>query len=98
MHFNTSVSDPDPDVLPLPAKIESDSAVIYMEYDLETLPPKPDSSWTRFVLLSDTHDATFEIPPGDVLLHSGDLTEVGTYEELRNTMEWLYAQPHPVKM
>jgi hypothetical protein len=62
--------------------------------------PKPDSGghWTRFVLLSDTHTKRCDVPDGDVLLHSGDLTERGTLKELRSTMEWLYALPHRVKM
>lgn len=77
---------------------QSPDSVVYLEYNPATLPGKPDASWTRFVLLSDTHNATFAIPDGDVLLHSGDLTEIGTYEELSHTMEWLYRQPHKVKM
>ncbi|KAJ7794641.1 Metallo-dependent phosphatase-like protein [Mycena olivaceomarginata] len=62
--------------------------------------PKPDSGghWTRFVLLSDTHTKRCDVPDGDVLLHSGDLTERGTLKELRSTMEWLYALPHRVKI
>ena len=40
----------------------------------------------------------FHVPDGDVLLHSGDLTETGTEEEFKTTMEWLYSLPHPTKM
>lgn len=78
--------------------MESRNSKVYLEYDPAALPDKPDASWTRFVLISDTHNATFDIPDGDVLLHSGDLTELGRYEELRRTMEWLYKQPHNTKM
>ncbi|KAJ7201578.1 Metallo-dependent phosphatase-like protein [Mycena pura] len=61
--------------------------------------PKPaPEGWTRFVLLSDTHAQTFPVPAGDVLLHAGDLTRRGTFRDLRHTMHWLYALPHPIKI
>lgn len=36
--------------------------------------PERKEGHTRFVLLSDTHAHTFKVPPGDILLHAGDLT------------------------
>ncbi|KAJ7718683.1 Metallo-dependent phosphatase-like protein [Mycena maculata] len=87
-------------ILPRRANIVSPTSIVQLEYSPEPL-PKPSSTqvWTRFVLLSDTHAArTFPVPAGDVLLHSGDLTRRGTLRELRHTMEWLYALPHPVKI
>ncbi|KAJ7484377.1 Metallo-dependent phosphatase-like protein, partial [Mycena latifolia] len=75
-------------------------AVVHLEYSPPL--PKPESTgsqvWTRFVLLSDTHSQTFPVPDGDVLLHSGDLTRRGTLRDLRRTMDWLYALPHPIKI
>ncbi|KAJ6616515.1 Metallo-dependent phosphatase-like protein [Mycena sp. CBHHK59/15] len=72
--------------------------IVQLEYSGHPL-PKPDSSaWTRFVLLSDTHAHIFPVPDGDVLLHAGDLTRHGTRRDLRRTMEWLYALPHPLKI
>ena len=49
---------------------------------------------TRFVCLSDTHnasptDGTFKLPKGDVLIHGGDLTKQGTLTELRKTLDWI---------
>lgn len=74
------------------------TAVVHLEYDLETPPPLPSADWTRFVCISDTHGQTCYVPPGDVLLHSGDLTEEGLLTEYRTTVEWLREQPHPTKM
>lgn len=48
---------------------------------------------TRFVCVSDTHNATpngsFKLPKGDVLLHAGDLTNQGTFSELKKTIKWI---------
>ena len=52
----------------------------------------------RFVCLSDTHDRTFEVPPGDVLIHAGDLTETGGIAALQKTMHWIYDMPHRFKL
>ncbi|KAK7059726.1 Metallophos domain-containing protein [Favolaschia claudopus] len=88
--------------LPRRTHITSPTSIIQLEYPAQGPLPKPSptltSSWTRFVLLSDTHTQTFPVPDGDVLLHSGDLTRRGTLRDLKRTMEWLYALPHPVKI
>lgn len=48
---------------------------------------------TRFVCISDTHNASpggaFQLPKGDVLIHAGDLTNQGSYSELQKTIKWL---------
>ena len=48
---------------------------------------------TRFVCVSDTHNAipvgAFKLPKGDVLLHAGDMTNQGSFSELRKTVKWL---------
>ncbi|KAJ7512427.1 Metallo-dependent phosphatase-like protein [Mycena galericulata] len=84
--------------LPRRTRIVTPTSRVQLEYFPLPLPKPETRSWTRFVLLSDTHAATFPVPDGDVLLHSGDLTRRGTLRELRRTMEWLYGLPHPVKM
>lgn len=38
---------------------------------------------TRFVCISDTHNYTFKLPKGDVLIHAGDLTNQGSLSEVR---------------
>ena len=78
--------------------LTSPKEIVHLEYDLSTLPPRPSDEWTRFVCISDTHSATFDVPDGDVLLHSGDLTNTGTVENFKKTMEWLYNLPHKIKM
>ncbi|KAI8982801.1 Metallo-dependent phosphatase [Trametes punicea] len=72
-------------------------ATIYESYDLRQLPTHPGRGWTRFVCISDTHSDTFHVPPGDVLLHAGDLTRHGTLNDLEVTLNWLKGLPHPAK-
>jgi hypothetical protein len=79
-----------------PIVIMSPTAVVHLEYDLDLSPSQ--NGWTRFVCISDTHARSFPVPPGDVLLHSGDLTNTGTYQEFELTMNWLYGLPHKNKM
>jgi predicted phosphodiesterase len=48
---------------------------------------------TRFVLVSDTHNAgpggPFKLPKGDVLIHAGDLTNQGSFKELQRAVQWI---------
>lgn len=44
---------------------------------------------TRIVCISDTHNQTPKLPPGDVLIHAGDLTNQGSFAELKKSVEWL---------
>ena len=44
---------------------------------------------TRIVCISDTHNQTPKLPKGDVLIHAGDLTNQGSFSELKKTVEWL---------
>ena len=54
----------------------------------------------RIVCLSDTHGRTaaLGVPPGDVLLHAGDLTGHGSEDEVRDALAWLAGLPHPHKV
>ena len=83
----------------------SADAVVHLEYDPKSLPSLQQvaekhggGDWTRFVSISDTHSTTFDVPDGDVLLHSGDLTHVGREREMKRTMDWIYSLPHKVKV
>jgi hypothetical protein len=80
------------------APLTSAAAVVHTNYDVLDPPPKPDSNWTRFICISDTHSQAFPVPGGDVLLHSGDLTNKGTLPEFRGTVEWLMSLPHKFKV
>lgn len=65
--------------------------------DPSSLPPKT-PGYTRFVCISDTHSRKYHsIPPGDVLLHAGDLSSYGYPSQLQLTLDWLASLPHPVK-
>ena len=56
--------------------------------------PKP-SGHTRFVCVSDTHARTdgVQMPYGDVLLHTGDFTELGLPSEVKKFNDWLGKDP-----
>lgn len=52
------------------------------------------------VAVSDTHNSHRElvVPPGDVLIHSGDATDDGTEAELADFFDWLGSLPHRDKV
>jgi len=56
----------------------------------------------RLVFLSDTHLAhevvPLEVPPGDILVHSGDATRRGELPEIERFAAWFRAFPHPHKV
>lgn len=76
----------------------TDSVRVFIDYDIGAPPPHPGSSWTRFVCVSDTHSRTFTVPPGDVLLHAGDLSSWGYPHQLERTLAWLKTLGHPAKV
>jgi len=57
---------------------------------------------TRFVFLSDTHNAvspgSFKLPKGDVLIHAGDLTNQGSFNELQKAVKWIEMADFEVKI
>lgn len=57
---------------------------------------------TRFVCISDTHNSApsgaFNLPPGDVLVHAGDLTNQGSFSELQKTVKWLEDADYEAKI
>ncbi|KAH7395836.1 calcineurin-like phosphoesterase [Cadophora sp. MPI-SDFR-AT-0126] len=54
---------------------------------------QPTTRRTRFVCISDTHNGcpggAFKLPKGDVLIHAGDMTNQGSFSELKKTVDWL---------
>lgn len=79
--------------------INTSTCRVYLKYDVDKpLPAPPGPAWTRFVCISDTHSNTFPVPTGDVLLHSGDLTNRGRLAEFEKTFDWISALPHRIKM
>ncbi|USP78268.1 hypothetical protein yc1106_05542 [Curvularia clavata] len=53
---------------------------------------------TRIVCISDTHNQTPKLPRGDVLIHAGDLTNQGSYSELKKAVAWIEKQDFEVKI
>lgn len=53
----------------------------------------------KIVCLSDTHTRTdFQIPDGDILIHSGDATFTGNYKEVYEFSGWYSSLPHRYKI
>eukprot|EP00927_Polykrikos_kofoidii_P045484 TRINITY_DN3949_c0_g1_i2.p1 TRINITY_DN3949_c0_g1~~TRINITY_DN3949_c0_g1_i2.p1 ORF type:complete len:361 (-),score=31.75 TRINITY_DN3949_c0_g1_i2:62-1144(-) len=55
----------------------------------------------RFVFISDTHmehESLPCLPPGDVLVHTGDFTNHGSFAEVQAFAQWMSQQPHPFKL
>ena len=68
--------------------------------ETETKPTKQRK--LRLVCVSDTHNhgppSGFQLPKGDILIHAGDLTNQGTYGELRKAFSWLQDADFGVKI
>lgn len=56
----------------------------------------------KIVCLSDTHLThqrdRLDVPDGDLLLHAGDATSLGTIDEIRQFRDWYAALPHRHKI
>jgi len=54
----------------------------------------------RLVILSDTHGChrKLNVPHGDVLIHAGDMTRMGYFEDASDFNTWLGEQPHAHKV
>lgn len=61
---------------------------------------QPCGGCVRFVAISDTHGkhASLRLPPGDVLVHTGDFTENGDADQIDSFCKWLSEQPHGRKI
>ncbi|KAJ6185887.1 hypothetical protein N7519_007188 [Penicillium mononematosum] len=64
----------------------------------QPIPAKPLTNPVTIVCISDTHNSQPSLPDGDILIHSGDLTQSGSLKELQAAFTWLNAQPHPTKI
>jgi len=54
----------------------------------------------EIVCISDTHGKHEELvlPPGDMLLHAGDVSSRGTPAEVKRFLDWFAAQPYQYKL
>ena len=50
------------------------------------------------VCISDTHTTQPQLQDGDLLLHAGDLSQSGSFNEIQAQLDWLNAQPHKHKV
>ncbi|KFZ01027.1 hypothetical protein V501_10276 [Pseudogymnoascus sp. VKM F-4519 (FW-2642)] len=50
------------------------------------------------VCISDTHTTQPKLQHGDLLLHAGDLSQNGSFNEIQAQLDWLNAQPHKHKV
>ena len=55
---------------------------------------------TRIVAISDTHNLhrQVKVPDGDILIHAGDLTDMGDLRDVRDFNDWLGSMPHEYKL
>ena len=60
--------------------------------------PPPSNPTLRVVCISDTHTQTKNIPDGDLLIHAGDLCNIGSPAELNAQITWLDSLPHRHKI
>lgn len=52
----------------------------------------------QIVCISDTHTTKQDLPAGDILIHAGDLSSRGTFDEVQEQLMWLNSQPHEHKI
>lgn len=52
----------------------------------------------KVVCVADTHNKQPDLPNGDILIHAGDLTENGSFDEVQAGLRWLSSQPHRYKI
>lgn len=50
------------------------------------------------VCISDTHNSQPRVPNGEILIHAGDLTQSGTFDELQKALAWINSLPHEHKV
>ncbi len=104
MHVSKDIPSPgsSPRVVKIPGQRLRDLASKILKlHPRHHSPPRPSASPTpviRVVCVSDTHNSRPDLPPGDVLVHSGDLTEHGSFEEVQAGLTWLSSQPHRYKI
>jgi predicted phosphohydrolase len=62
------------------------------------MPPSTQHPPIRIVCISDTHNTTPDVPDGDILLHAGDMTNSGSFDELQAQINWLNSLSHKYKV
>ena len=95
-------SENKPRVIKLPGQRRRNLATTLLKlHPLHSSPTTPSTTATssvRIICISDTHNTQPDLPPGDVLIHAGDLTENGSYDEIQAQLTWLSGQPYRYKV
>jgi predicted phosphodiesterase len=95
-------SENKPRVIRLPGQRRRNLATTLLKlHPLHSSPMTPSMTATssvRIVCISDTHNTQPDLPLGDVLIHAGDPTENGSYDEIQAQLTWLSGQPHRYKI
>jgi hypothetical protein len=78
-----------------PGLAERIAKTIYEKKRNQPQPSNKDiSSGISVVCVSDTHNTKPSLPHGDILLHAGDLSQYGLFDEIQQQLHWLNSQPH----
>ncbi|KAI9756674.1 MAG: hypothetical protein M4579_003763 [Chaenotheca gracillima] len=73
------------------------ASILHSFYRPASKSPAPLDAVT-VVCISDTHNTRPPLPPGDLLLHGGDLSNWGTFAEIQAQLTWLAEQSHKYKV
>lgn len=62
--------------------------------------PLFDSNVLKVVCISDTHadNPRASVPPGDILIHAGDMTDYSRVAEFKEVLDWMGSLPHRLKI
>lgn len=52
----------------------------------------------KVICISDTHNTQPDLPGGDILIHAGDVSQYGMFDEIQEQLDWLNSQPHRWKI
>ena len=67
------------------------------QHHISSITPTSDTD-IKIICASDTHKTKPSLPEGDILLHAGDLSQYGTFDEIQNQITWLNSQSHRWKV
>ncbi|KAF2670002.1 Metallo-dependent phosphatase [Microthyrium microscopicum] len=74
------------------------AATLLRHHPLHNLKPTTPPQAVTIVCISDSHNKQPKLSLGDVLIHAGDLTENGNFDEFQTQLNWLASQPHNHKI
>lgn len=74
------------------------TATKILKYRAQVPAQTPSLRPVTVVCISDTHNTKPQIPAGDLLVHAGDLSNHGSFDEIQDQLSWLSSQPHKHKV